>query len=186
MSLLGFWMGTMLANFYMCSIMLVLRAVFNMFARNASPRGPMCFSYLIFNLSGPCELLFLLCFIASWTWFVVSIMLYPFILCVALLMDLFVLCDASLWIVWWNNSPYVWVWLAFCCWTLRMCLVWVEMFCACCSCDPSVHLTVPSIGFVYVFVCRCKESVCGRERACNCCVSCPLVCCACLPSVWCV
>ena len=26
MSLLGFWMGTMLANFYMCSIMLLLRA----------------------------------------------------------------------------------------------------------------------------------------------------------------
>ena len=35
--------------------------------RNASPRGPMCFRCLIFNLSGPCELLFLLCFIASWT-----------------------------------------------------------------------------------------------------------------------
>ena len=28
--------------------------------RNASPRGPMCFRCLIFNLSGPCELLFLL------------------------------------------------------------------------------------------------------------------------------
>ena len=32
---------------------------------NASPRGPMCFRCLIFSLSGPCELLFLLCFIAS-------------------------------------------------------------------------------------------------------------------------
>ena len=32
-----------------------------------SPRGPMCFRCLMFNLSGPCELLFLLCFIASWT-----------------------------------------------------------------------------------------------------------------------
>ena len=30
-------------------------------------RGPMCFRYLIFNLSGPCELLFLFYFIASWT-----------------------------------------------------------------------------------------------------------------------
>ena len=30
MSLLGFEMGTMLANFHMCGIMLVLRAVFNM------------------------------------------------------------------------------------------------------------------------------------------------------------
>ena len=43
MSLLGFVMGTMLASFHMCCIMLVLRAVFNMLVRNASPRGPMCF-----------------------------------------------------------------------------------------------------------------------------------------------
>ena len=42
-------MGTMLANFHMCGIMLVLRAVFNMLVRNASPRGPMCFRCLIFN-----------------------------------------------------------------------------------------------------------------------------------------
>ena len=67
MSLLGFGMGTMLANFHMCGIMLVLRAVFNMLVRNTSPRAPMCFRCLMFNLSGPCELLFLLCFITSWT-----------------------------------------------------------------------------------------------------------------------
>ena len=67
MSLLGFGMGTMLANFHICGIMLVLRAVFNMLVRNASPRGPMCFRCLMFSLSGPCELLFLLCFIVSWT-----------------------------------------------------------------------------------------------------------------------
>ena len=67
MPLLGFGMGTMLANFHMCGIMLVLRAVFNMRVRNASPRGSMCFRCLMFNLSGPCELLFLLCFIASLT-----------------------------------------------------------------------------------------------------------------------
>ena len=77
-----FWIGTMLANFYMCGIMLVLRAV-------SSPRRHMCFRCMMFSLSGPCKLLFLLCFIASWTWPVVSEMLY---LCVALLMDLFVLC----------------------------------------------------------------------------------------------
>ena len=35
--------------------------------RNTSPSGPMCFRCLIFNLSGPCELLFVLCFIVSWT-----------------------------------------------------------------------------------------------------------------------
>ena len=67
MSLLGFGMGTMLANFHMCGIMLVLRALFNILVRNASAREPMCFRFLIFILSGPCELLFLLCFIASWT-----------------------------------------------------------------------------------------------------------------------
>ena len=55
----------MLSNFHMCGIMLVLSAVFNMLVRNASPRGPMSFRCLMFNLSGPCELLFLLCFIAS-------------------------------------------------------------------------------------------------------------------------
>ena len=67
MFLLGFGMGTMLVNFHMCGIMLVLRAVFNMLVRNVSPRRPMCFRCLMFDLSGPCELLFLLCFIASWT-----------------------------------------------------------------------------------------------------------------------
>ena len=65
LSMSGFVMGTRLANFYMCGIMLVLRAVFNMVVRNANPRGPMCFRCLMFNLSGPCELLFLLCCIAS-------------------------------------------------------------------------------------------------------------------------
>ena len=38
--------------------MFLLRAVLNVLVRNASPRGPMCFRCLIFNLSGPCELLF--------------------------------------------------------------------------------------------------------------------------------
>ena len=66
-SLLGVGMGTILANFHMCGIMLVLRAVFNMLVRNASPRGPMYFRCLMFSLSGSCELLFLLCFIAFWT-----------------------------------------------------------------------------------------------------------------------
>ena len=67
LSLLGLGMGNMLAIFHMCGIMVVLRTVFNMLVKNASPRGPMCFRCLLFGLSGPCELLFLLCFIASWT-----------------------------------------------------------------------------------------------------------------------
>ena len=56
-SLLGFGIGTMLANFHVL-IMFLLRAVLYILV---------CFRCLIFNLSGPCELLFLLCFIASWT-----------------------------------------------------------------------------------------------------------------------
>ena len=47
--------------------MFLLRAVLNILVRNASPRGPMCFRCLIFNLSGPCELLFLLCFFNAHT-----------------------------------------------------------------------------------------------------------------------
>ena len=41
-SLLSFGIGTMLANFHVRGIMLLLRAVFNILVRNASPRGPMC------------------------------------------------------------------------------------------------------------------------------------------------
>ena len=51
MSLLGFGMRTMLANFHMCGIILVLSAVLNMLVRNANLRGPMCFRCLLFNLS---------------------------------------------------------------------------------------------------------------------------------------
>ena len=32
--------------------------------------------------------------------------------------------------------------------------VWSSKECMCCVCDPSVHLSVPSISFAYVFVCR--------------------------------
>ena len=65
MSLLAFVMETMLAKFHMCGIMLVLRAVFNMFVGNASPRRHMWFRCLMFSLSIPCELLFVLYFIDS-------------------------------------------------------------------------------------------------------------------------
>ena len=73
MSLLGFGKGNMLANFHMGGIRLVLRVVFNMLMRNASPIGPMYFRCLMYSLSGHCELLFLLCFISSWTSVVVSV-----------------------------------------------------------------------------------------------------------------
>ena len=32
--------------------------------------------------------------------------------------------------------------------------IWSSKECACRACDSSVHLSVPSISFVYVFVCR--------------------------------
>ena len=51
MSLLCFWLGTMVANFHICGIMLVLRAVFNMLVRNASSRWHMCFRCLMFSVS---------------------------------------------------------------------------------------------------------------------------------------
>ena len=54
-SFLGFGIGTMLANFHVCGIMFLLRAVLNILVRNASPRGPMRFRCLIFSLSGLCE-----------------------------------------------------------------------------------------------------------------------------------
>ena len=63
MSSLGLGMGTMLGNFHMCGIMLLIREALNMLVRN--PRGPMCFRCLIFILLGLCELLFFLCFITS-------------------------------------------------------------------------------------------------------------------------
>ena len=56
----------------------------------------LCIRCLVFSLSGPCELLFFLCFIASWTWEVVSVMLYPYMFCVALSIDRVVLCVACL------------------------------------------------------------------------------------------
>ena len=72
----------------------VVKCSLNILVRNASPRGPMCFRCLIFSLSGHCELLFLLCFISSWIWEGVSVMLHPCMFCVVLSMDLFNLCVA--------------------------------------------------------------------------------------------
>ena len=47
------------------------------------------------------------------------------------------------------------MWVEVFCWVDR---VWSSEECACCTCDPSVHLSVSSIGFVCVFVCRKFES----------------------------
>ena len=65
MSLLDFGMGTMLVPYAWYYV--GIKSSFNMLVRNANARGPMCFRCQIFNLSGFSELLFLLCFISSWT-----------------------------------------------------------------------------------------------------------------------
>ena len=51
---------------------------------------------MLFSLSGPCELLFLLCLIAPLNLVVVSEMLCPCIVCIDLSIYLFVLCVACL------------------------------------------------------------------------------------------
>ena len=63
-----------------------------MLVRYASPSGPMCLRCLKLTLSGPVELLFLLCFISTWTCVVVSVMLVVCSLSVFLSMCVFVLC----------------------------------------------------------------------------------------------
>ena len=40
--------------------------------------------------------------------------------------------------------------------------VWSSKECVCCACDPSVHLSVPCIGFVYVF---CMSEVISSFRS---------------------
>ena len=47
--------------------MLLFSDVLYMLVRYARPSGPMCWRCLMLTLSGPVELLFLLCFIAAWT-----------------------------------------------------------------------------------------------------------------------
>ena len=66
--------------------------VLYMLVRYENPSGPMCLRCLMLTLSGPVELLFLLCFISTWTCVVVSVMLVVCSLSVFLSMCLLVLC----------------------------------------------------------------------------------------------
>ena len=72
--------------------MFLFSDVLYMLVRYASPSGHMCLRCLMLTLSGPVELLFLLCFIATWTCVVVSVRLVVCSLSVFLSMCLFVLC----------------------------------------------------------------------------------------------
>ena len=71
--------------------MLLFSDVLYMLVRYASPSGPMCLRCLKLTLSGPVELLFLLCFIAAWTCVVVSVRLVVcsliVFLCVCFMLD---------------------------------------------------------------------------------------------------
>ena len=64
----------------------------DMLVRYESPIGPMCLRCPMLTLSGPVELLFLLCFIAAWTCVVVSVMLVVCSLSVFVSLYLLVLC----------------------------------------------------------------------------------------------
>ena len=60
----------MLANFHMCDIMYVLRAVFNMLVRNGSPGGPMYFRCPMFSCQDhvSCYFYFVLLPLGSGLW----------------------------------------------------------------------------------------------------------------------
>ena len=73
-------------------MMLLFIDMLYMLVRYASPSGSMCLRSLMLTSAGPVELLFLLCFMAAWTWVVVSVRLVVCSLSVFLSMCLFVLC----------------------------------------------------------------------------------------------
>ena len=98
-----------------------------------------------------------------------SVMLYPCMLCVALLMCLFDLCVACLTvfviclvkqfamcvgvvaILLLNVMDVFSVCVVVLCWIDHVCS---SKECVCCACDPNERLSAPSICFVCVFVCR--------------------------------
>ena len=65
-SLLGFGIRTMLANFHVWGIMFFVKSRFKHTCEECESKRAYVF-YVPHILSGPCELLFFLCFIASWT-----------------------------------------------------------------------------------------------------------------------
>ena len=103
-----------------------------------------------------------------------SVMLYPCMLCVALLMCLFILCVACL-TVFVNCLVKQ---FAMCVGVVAILLLNVmDVFSVC----GGALLDRPCMVFQRVCVLLCL-----RARACSCCASCPLVCSACLPSVRCL
>ena len=135
--------------------MLLFSDILYMLVRYASPSGSMCLRCLMLTFSSFVELLFLLCFIATWTCVVVSVMLVVCNFRVFLFMCLFVLCVLCLTVLvncLWNAFAicvgdvsvfsfkvmvlflgFVGVLLVFC-WLVR---VMSSKEYVCCVCDPS-------------------------------------------------
>ena len=63
----GFWDRDYVSQLPCVRYYVFVRSSFKHTCEECDSKSPMCFRCLIFSLSGPCELLFLLCFIASWT-----------------------------------------------------------------------------------------------------------------------
>ena len=119
--------------------MLLFSNVVYMLVRYASPSGPMCLRCLMLTLSGPVELLFMLCFIATWTCVAVGVMLVVCSLSVFLAMCLFVLYVLCLTLlvncllnafaicvgevnVFSLKVMVLFLGCVFCCWLIRYCL----------------------------------------------------------------
>ena len=150
-----------------CVVLCCFRAFFNKLVRNASPRGHMRFRCPMLSCQDPVSCYFYFVLLPL----VVSVMLYPCTFCVALLIGLFVVCVACF-TVFVNCLVKQ---FAICLGVVVILLLnvmdvlsvggglevpcWIDGICSskecvCCACDPSVHLGVLSIGFVYVCVYR--------------------------------
>ena len=87
MALLGFGMGIILDNLHVCGMMLLFNVTLNMLIRYASPRGPMYFRCIMFNLSVPVELLFchVYCLFDLSCCLCIGLCVYLLVLCVCIL-----------------------------------------------------------------------------------------------------
>ena len=150
----------------------------------------MCFSFLMFSLSRPCELLFLLGFIASWTCAVVIVMLYPCILCIFGLVKQFAIFLGVVFILLLNVMELLSVdgsaLLDIKCMVIqRVCVLCLWSQCASrCSFHMFVYVRclrfweldyryLLSICYFFVWICI----LCGRVGACSCYESWPFVYC---------
>ena len=115
--------------------MLLFSDMFDMLVRYANPSGPMCMRCMMLILSGPVELFLLLCFIALGH--CLQCVCFPIYVSVCVVCFMFD-CVGELWVV-----------LGVFCWLIR---VWSSKEYVCCVCDPSVHLSAPSICQICVFV----------------------------------